>query len=146
MRWRELGLAVGALGLLAAAASAQTVYEKRTAFMKGLGASMGAIGKYVKGEAPYSPAVAEAGQKIQAHSAELLAHFPKDTAGESRAKPEIWAQWAEFETRAKDFQAAAARLANATKSDDKAAIGAAQQAAGKTCGGCHDTFRAPAKS
>ena len=143
---RELALAAGALALVMATASAETVYEKRTAYMKGLGGSMGAIGKYVKGEVPYSPAVAEAGQKLAAHSEELVTHFPKDTVGESRAKPEIWAKWTDFEAKAKEFQDAAAELAEATKTEDKEKIAEAQRAAGKTCGGCHDDFRAPKKS
>jgi cytochrome c556 len=145
-KWREVAVFAGALALVAATASAQTIYEKREAFMKGMGGAMGVIGKYVKGEADYSTAVAEAGQKLQMHSKELLDQFPKDTVGESRAKPEIWANWSEFEAKAKDLQAAAAKLAEATKTEDKEAISAALKATGGTCGGCHDTFRAPKKT
>jgi cytochrome c556 len=144
-KWREAAVFAGALALVAATASAQTVYEKRTAYMKGLGGSMGAIGKYVKGEADYSPAVAEAGQKLHMHSKDLVSQFPKDTVGESRAKPEIWANWSDFEAKAKTFQDAAAKLAEATKTEDKQKIADAHAATGKTCGGCHDTFRAPPK-
>lgn len=146
LKWREAAVAASALALLAATASAQTVYEKRTAYMKGLGGSMGAIGKYVKGEAEYSPAVAEAGQKLHMHSKELVSQFPKDSVGESRAKPDIWAKWADFESKAKDFQNASEKLAEATKTNDKQKIADAHAATGKTCGGCHDNFRAPPKS
>lgn len=145
-KWREFGLATGALALVAATASAETVFEKRTAYMKGLGGSMKTIGEYVKGEAAYSPAVAEAGRKLAAHSKELVSHFPKDSVGDSRAKAEIWANWSDFEAKAADFRAAAAKLAEATETEDKQKIGAALKATGATCGGCHDTFRAPKKT
>jgi len=147
MKWRELGLAAGALALLAATASAQSVYEKRVASMKSQGAAMGAIGKYVKGEAPYSPAVPEAAKKLQEHSMSLAAEFPKGSEHEkSRAKAEIWTDWAGFEKQVKDFQAASASLVAATAADDKEKIAAAQGAVGKTCGGCHDAFRGPPKT
>ena len=63
---------------------------------------------------------------------------------ESKAKPEIWQKWAEFESAAKNFQAQAEKLRDAARSKDKAATEAVAKDFGRlACGTCHTPFRVP---
>ena len=127
--------------------AAHAMHEARVKAMKEMGGHMGAIGKVAKGEMEYSPETVTHAEALAKSSHELLTWFPEGSMGgeDSRAKKEIWTDWAGFEAKAKDFEAAAAELVAATKTGDKAKIGAALGATGKTCGGCHKTFRAEEK-
>ena len=148
MRLKELVLAGAGLALAASVAVAQgSPYEQRVALMKGNGAAMGAIGKYVKGEADYSPAVEEAAKKLQQHSKEVAALFPAGSTSEkSRAKPEIWSNAAGFQKWVTAFQTSSEELVQASATKDKEKTSAAFAAVGNTCGGCHDDFRSAPKS
>ena len=61
--------------------------------------------------------------------------------GDTRAKPEIWAEQAKFKKSADDMQAAVAQLNTAAKTGNLDAIKTAFGAAGKSCKACHDAFR-----
>jgi cytochrome c556 len=61
--------------------------------------------------------------------------------GSSKATPAIWENWADFEARIKAGSDAAAAMLAAAQSGDTAAYGAAIQAIGGTCGGCHMAYR-----
>jgi cytochrome c556 len=62
----------------------------------------------------------------------------------SRAKPEIWQKWAEFEANAKMLESKATQLAATAQSGNTAATNAAVADLGKTtCGACHTGFRGP---
>lgn len=71
--------------------------------------------------------------------------FPEGSGqGDTRAKPEIWQNWSEFESAAGRLGEESAKLAEVAKGGDKAAIAAQFAAVGKNgCGGCHNTFRKP---
>ena len=147
-KWRGLALAAGGIAVISSVALAQgsSIFEKRVASMKSQGAAMAAIGKYVKGEAGYSPAVEQAAKRLQEHSRAIPSEFPQGSTHEkSRAKPEIWTDWATFEKWAKDLQTASDALVKAAVAQDKQKTGEALGAAGKTCGGCHDAFRSASK-
>jgi cytochrome c556 len=63
---------------------------------------------------------------------------------ESKAKPEIWQKWPEFQTDAKNFQVMAEKLRDAAKSKNAAATGAIMKEFGReACGTCHTPFRVP---
>lgn len=70
--------------------------------------------------------------------------FPpgSETGHDTKAKPDIWSDRAGFDKAAADFSAAAKKLADAAKSNDKAAFADAFKATGGACGACHKTFRA----
>lgn len=148
MGLHDIVLAGAGAVLMAGAALAQgSPFEQRVALMKANGAAMGAIGKYVKGEAEFSPAVEDAAKKLEQNSKEVAGLFPPGSTHEkSRAKPEIWSDADGFQKRLAAFQASAAELAQAVASKDKQKIGDAHAAVGKACGGCHDDFRSPPKS
>lgn len=71
--------------------------------------------------------------------------FPEGSmTADSKAKPEIWQKWPEFETDAKNFQAWAEKLRDAAKSKNAAATEAIMKDFGReACGTCHTPFRVP---
>lgn len=83
--------------------------------------------------------LAEAFAKINADT------FPEGSAGDSRAKPEIWEQWDEFAAKAGN----AVTLAKAIAAKARAGESTAElvKAFGKNaCGSCHQPFRKPKQS
>lgn len=60
----------------------------------------------------------------------------------NRARAEVWSKQADFEAKARDMQAAVARLDEAAKAGTLDALRAAAGNVGGTCKACHDDFRA----
>jgi len=77
----------------------------------------------------------------------IPALFPQGSQAESsKAKPEIWQKWAEFEGVAKNTLALAEKLRDTAKAKDAAGTEAIVKEFGpKACGACHTPFRAPAR-
>ena len=77
---------------------------------------------------------------------EVLAVGPGKTndKGETKALPAIWTDMKGFEAASAASNAAYDKLAAAAGSGDLAALTAAFADTGKTCGACHDKFRAKA--
>jgi cytochrome c556 len=71
--------------------------------------------------------------------------FPSGSLAEkSRAKPEIWQQWAEFESDAKNLETMAEKLRDAAEAKNAEATQAIVRDFQKqTCDSCHTPFRAP---
>lgn len=140
-----LATMVGAAPLAPSQAQdAKAAYEKRVANMKAMGGAMGAISKVVKGEANYGPDTVAAAETVLATAKAVPTLFPAGSAvGDSRAKPEIWSDRANFEKGANALAGEAEKLLAAVRTGDKAQIGPALGAAGKVCGSCHDTYRKP---
>ena len=137
----------GAVAGTFAAASAQdakSVYEKRVAAMRSNGQQAGAINRFLRGEAEFGPAIIAAAEQLDANAKIYPTLFTAGSAVEgSRAKPEIWTNAADFQTKLVAFQTAAAALATAVKGGDKAQIQAAFGPVGASCGGCHQAYQAP---
>lgn len=119
--------------------------DKRVASMKEIGGAMKAISDVAKGNAEASDATVAAAMKINALAAKVPSWFPEGS-GEYRAKANIWTDWAGFKVANDKLVAASADLVAATKTMDAGKIGAALGATGKTCGGCHETYRGPKPS
>ena len=118
------------------------VIKYRGAVMKALGGHIGAIASVVKGEVSYSGHVAAHAQALHATGLMLGEVFPEGSdQGETRAKPEIWKDWAKFEGIIKSFNAETEKLAQVAESGDMAAIGAQLGKVGEGCGSCHKPFR-----
>jgi cytochrome c556 len=80
---------------------------------------------------------------IQENMDKVLDLFPPGTLSEnSRAKPEIWARWAEFSKHPAAVRKAAQELAVAAKGGDGEAVKVKFKALGEACKGCHESFRA----
>ena len=87
---------------------------------------------------------------VNAETMALLARevpklFPEGSMTEqSKAKPEIWQKWPDFESAARNFQAQAEKLRDAAKSKNAAATEAIAKEFGRqACGTCHTPFRVP---
>ena len=125
-------------------ATPQQIVAARQAAFNLTGATMGNMAALIERDGdPKSQAYAARGVARWAEA--LPAMFPPSTAGigPSRAKPEIWANKADFDAKAAAFAAAARSLAEAAASGDKAAFAARHKATGATCGGCHKAYQLP---
>ncbi len=118
------------------------VIKYRQKVMSGISAHIGGIAAVLSGEVSYTGHVAAHARAM--HDASLMIDdiFPAGSGvGETRAKPEIWQNWAKFEAAIKAFQTAALELARVAETGDMAAVGAQLNKVGESCGGCHKPFR-----
>ena len=143
--FRSLG-AAALVSVVAGAVLSSTVQEDRSETMKQNWANFKPFVAVAKGEAEPLPALVGNANALEQISKRLMTLFPEgSTSDESRAKPEIWANWADFQQKVAAFQTAVPDLVAAAKSGDKAKIGAAVKAVGGTCGACHKSYRKPKK-
>jgi cytochrome c556 len=111
-----------------------------------IGANFKPIGDALKGTATYDSAELVKRATRVAYFAGLVQEaFPDvSSAGDTKAKPEIWTNRTDFDKRLRDFQTHAQALvqvaANEAPSSD--AFKAAAGAVGQDCKGCHDNYRA----
>jgi cytochrome c556 len=140
-------LAAGAASSLAAAevdgaSPAQVIAARQAAFRLSAG-NFGLI--KAAAEAGADPKTLAGPARGLARWAKTIPNvFPAGTqlgvAG-SNAKPEIWTNRADFDSRAAAYAAAATALADAAQTGDKAAVLEKWKAVGGTCGGCHTPYR-----
>jgi len=143
---RSAFLALTALALFLApaawAAEDSAYLDYRQKVMSGVGANMGAISDILKNGLPFTGHIEDHAEAL-AETAKLIApafeHRVVD--GPTDALPKIWDDWAGFEKAIADFKDAAKALEDAADKGDMAAIGAKTKALGKSCGGCHRTYR-----
>jgi cytochrome c556 len=119
--------------------SAQTV-------MKGNGKSLGGVlGPMNKGEKPYDQAaVTEALNTLDDTAKKLPTMFPESikgmkAEGDYSPSPKIWEDKAGFDASIATFAKAVTAAKASVKDLDT--LKAAFPAIGKSCGGCHETFR-----
>lgn len=67
---------------------------------------------------------------------------PGTEKGDTKAKPEIWADKAKFDDYARKLEAELAKLTVAAKSGNLDSLKVAANAVGGACKACHDDFRA----
>lgn len=121
--------------------------KQRQALMEDNGKAIGVVSKMAKGETPYdAKAAASALKSIKESAVKFTTLFPdgSEKGENTRAKPEIWKNKKDFTDWGKQLED------DATKAEAAAAGGldsmkTALAAVGKTCGGCHDDYRAPEK-
>jgi cytochrome c556 len=107
--------------------------------------NFGPMGAVVKGQAPYDSArFATQAARVSALAPMIAEGFDPSTKGAkgTEAKDDIYANLAEFNRLAKDFEAKAATLAKVAQSGNLGQIKPAFEATGKACGACHDRFKA----
>ncbi len=135
-------IAVVALAGFFAVALAATVIEERQEVMKSNGNAMQPLAAIAKNEAPFDAAVVRAsGEEIAAGLTRAKDLFPEGSAeGDTRAKPEIWADKEDFNRQLDATIAAAQKLAAVTEQADfLTALGEV----GNGCKGCHDKYQRP---
>ncbi len=139
-----------ALGI-ASAASAQDAAKMdegalkyRQSLMESVGGDMASIANILKYGLPFVGNISVHADGLASHAKLVTAAFErKVTAGPTDAEPAIWEKPDEFAKRVKAFETETAKLAEIAKAGDPAAIGVQLKATGKTCGGCHESFRKP---
>ncbi len=79
---------------------------------------------------------------------QIPALFPEGSLTElSKAKPEVWRKFPEFQADAKNLEVLAVKLRDASKAKDQAMVQAMVKEFGaKACGACHTPFRQPPKA
>ena len=116
----------------------------RQELMKKQGAAMTSISNKMK--AGQVQAVAEDARILEDTSKKITALFPEGSVNPatSRAKPEIWQKWPEFEGHTKKLSSQAKLLEDTAKTGNAEATGKMVADIGRgTCGGCHTSFRGP---
>lgn len=123
----------------------QPVIEGRQAALRDIGAAFKAINDELKKSAPSLPVIRQYSRQIDDLTKQQHLWFPVGTGPESdietAARPEIWKQPAQFKTAQTVFGEQVAKLVTVASGSDLAALKLQSQALGKTCKGCHETFR-----
>jgi len=135
-------IAGAALAGFFAVALAATVIEERQEVMESNGDAMKPLAAIAKNEAPFDAAVVrESGETIAAGLTKAKDLFPEGSGeGDTRAKPEIWADKDDFNEHLEATIAAAQKLAAVTEQADfLPALGEL----GNGCKGCHDKYQRP---
>jgi len=152
MRWAlHLGVLVASTAVVLGCAmvgpskmSTADAIKARQQLMKDQGAAMKSIQD--KAKAGQHQAIAPDVEKLVQTSKRIPSLFPQDSLdpNTSRAKPEIWQKWSEFEGNAKRLESKATQLAATSRTGTAEATSAAIADLGKTtCGACHTAFRGP---
>ena len=127
-----------------AQAKPDVLVKQRQAAMTLIGKYFGPLGGMAQGRVPYDAAVVQR----NAGFVDNLSRMPWDgfdpsTKGEkSRALPALFDNPAKVKEAVSRFENEAAKLAALSRTGDEAAVKAQIGAVGKTCGACHDDFRA----
>ena len=146
---RTLTIIALGLGLSAAAVQAQQAgnaenpITKRQMLMLSNGGAAGLGAAMVKGEAPFSPAAANAVlADFRAVGYTFGDYFPEgsQTGGDTEASPRIWEDMAGFQAQLADFREDAEKAA-AAKPQDLEAFKAAFSAVAENCQACHEKYR-----
>jgi cytochrome c556 len=100
-----------------------------------------------KAKAGNIEAIAVNAETIAVSSYHIPALFPQGTdTPESKAKPEVWQRFDEFQGVAKNMRERAESLRDAARAKDAAQVEAMVKEFGaKACGACHTPFRQPPK-
>ena len=132
-----------ASGAALAQAKPETLVKQRQAAMTLQGKYFGPMGGMASGKVPYN---AETVKRNTAYL-EALAQMPWDGFSantkevKSQALPAVFADAAKFKEAQDRFTGEVGKLAVAVNGGDEAAIKAQLGAVGKSCGGCHESFR-----
>ncbi len=127
------------LTLPALAADQDATVKFREAIMKTLNEQSAALGQIASGAIPDDNLVTHMDELALAASTALKAFTPKVPGGE--AKPEVWANWADFSKRMSDFAQQTVAGAKIAKDQGKDAALVQLINYADSCKGCHDMYR-----
>ena len=137
-----VAMASGAVAYAEQIAQATDPITARKDNRKAAGAQMRAIKAVIDKGGPVAeiqPMVARLKEVQMTH----LTFYPAGSdKGETKALAIIWSDWAGFQAANKAADDAITALATAVGSGDLKAVTEAYGAVGKSCGGCHEKFRA----
>ena len=135
-------LLVPMTSLLAQDDSVLLTYRQK--IMKSNGLHMSMIGDILKNNLPYKKQIAIHARAIALNNqATPDAWKQKITQGKTDSLPLIWSDWQMFEKKAEISGSAATDLANGVESGNMSAVMTQVRTLGRTCGGCHESYRKP---
>ena len=119
------------------------IVADRQRLMKLNGASWADV--QAKAKAGQIEAIAVNAETMALNSMHIPTLFPEGSlTDKSKAKPEVWQKWAEFEKAAKNFETEAEKLREAAKAKNAELTQAIVKDFGRNaCGTCHTPFRVP---
>jgi cytochrome c556 len=145
---RTILVMAGLLTCAIAAARAQSVpvdiIVTRQAGYDLMASALGAVNLAVKAKVEVK-SFAGAGAAISAWAKQIPSLFPAGSDKGSRAtkaKPEIWTDWATFQKDAAALDAAATKLTVLAKANDTEGFTAQLKVVADACAACHKAFRA----
>jgi cytochrome c556 len=106
--------------------------------------NFGPMASTVKGEIPWNDEMMQgwAGDLSTLTTLNIMRGFGDGSdKGTTRAKPEIWQNKADFESKMNDLNTAVASLQAAVDGGDREAIAAAVGDVGGSCKACHDEYK-----
>lgn len=127
------------IGLASLPATADVIADRKANF-KANGAAMKTIAAAI-GDSNRDLITAEA-KKIAAWATQIPAYFPEGSEnGDTKARAEIWFDFADFTSKAKANEDAANALVRAAATGDPAAMIAGLKNLGASCKACHSTYK-----
>ena len=121
----------------------ETLVKQRQAAMTLQGKYWGPLGGMAQGKVPYNAAVVarNAGYLDALNKMPWDGFAPSTKDVKSAALPAVFTDTAKFKEAQDRLQSEVSKLVAVSKGGDEAAVKAQLAATGKTCGGCHETFR-----
>ena len=138
-----VGIGAGCAGKSMSKMGSGDVVADRQRVMKLQGASWADI--QAKAKAGNIEAIAVNAETLALTAQQIPVLFPEGSLTEkSKAKPEVWQKWAEFEAAAKNLETQAAKLRDASRAKNEQLTQDLVKDFGRqACGTCHTPFRQP---
>jgi cytochrome c556 len=135
-----LGVAAGAVF---AQAKPETLVKQRQSVMTLQGKYFGPMAAMAQGKAPYNADIVRRNAVFLDNLTRMAwdGFDPSTKDVKSAALPAIYEQQAKFKEAASRLETEANKLYEVSRSGDEAAVKAQIGAVGKSCGGCHESFR-----
>jgi cytochrome c556 len=125
---------------------AQALFHERHEGMETIGKSVKTIKQSLDSGSPDLAAIRAAAAKIDELAGKSSGWFPpgtgQDVLHKTRALPAIWEKPEDFASKDRNLREAASAFNAATQAGDLSQIKARFADLGKTCGACHDNYRA----
>jgi cytochrome c556 len=139
----SLGLLAGCAGKSMSKMGSGDVVADRQRLMKSVGANWADI--QAKAKAGNIEGIAVNAENLALYAPHIPMYFPEGSGTEkSKAKPEIWQKWPEFQAAAKNLETQSEKLRDAAKAKNEQATQDIVKDFGRNaCGTCHTPFRVP---
>jgi cytochrome c556 len=138
-----IGIGAGCAGKSMSKAGSGDIVADRQRVMKLQGASWADI--QAKAKAGNIEGIAVNAETLALTAQQIPALFPEGSLTEkSKAKPEVWQKWAEFQAAAKNLETQAEKLRDAARAKNEQLTQDIVKDFGRqACGTCHTPFRQP---
>jgi cytochrome c556 len=139
----SLGLLAGCAGKSMSKMGSGDVVADRQRLMKSVGANWADI--QAKAKAGNIEGIAVNAENLALYAPHIPMYFPEGSGTEkSKAKPEVWQKWPEFQAAAKNLETQSEKLRDAARAKNEQATQDIVKDFGRNaCGTCHTPFRVP---